>query len=116
MQFDPERYPSADLNFVPTATLGIMAREYEQSQFIALLQTLGPNTPVMPLILKGIIANSSLSNRAELIEALTKMSQPDPQAQEMQQHMGQQEQLQQALQEGPKLDQELQSGMAQQPQ
>jgi hypothetical protein len=85
MQFDPERYPSADLNFVPLATLGIMAREYEQSQFIALLQTLGPNTPVLPLILKGVIANSSLSNRAELIEALGKMAQPDPQAQAMQQ-------------------------------
>jgi hypothetical protein len=85
MQFDPERYPSADLNFVPTATLGIMAREYEQSQFIALLQTLGPNTPVLPLILKGVIANSSLSNRAEMIEALDKMAQPDPQAQAVQQ-------------------------------
>jgi hypothetical protein len=85
MQFDPERYPSADLNFVPTATLGIMAREYEQSQFIALLQTLGPNTPVLPLILKGVIQNSSLSNRAEMIEALDKMAQPDPQAQAMQQ-------------------------------
>ena len=85
MQFDPERYPSADLNFVPTATLGIMAREYEQSQFIALLQTLGPNTPVLPLILKGVIANSSLSNRAEMIEALDKMAQPDPQQAEMQQ-------------------------------
>ena len=84
MQFDPERYPSADLNFVPTATLGIMAREYEQSQFIALLQTLGPNTPVLPLILKGVIQNSSLSNRAEMIEALDKMAQPDPKAQAMQ--------------------------------
>jgi hypothetical protein len=85
MQFDPERYPSADLNFVPTATLGIMAREYEQSQFIALLQTLGPNTPVLPLILKGVIQNSSLSNRAEMIEALDKMSQPNPQQAEMEQ-------------------------------
>ena len=85
MQFDPERYPSADLNFVPTATLGIMAREYEQSQFIALLQTLGPNTPVLPLILKGVIANSSLSNRAEMIDALDKMAAPDPQAQALQQ-------------------------------
>jgi hypothetical protein len=84
MQFDPERYPSADLNFVPVATLGIMAREYEQSQFISLLQTLGPNTPVLPLLLKGIINNSSLSNRAELIEALGKMAQPDPKAQAMQ--------------------------------
>jgi hypothetical protein len=85
MQFDPERYPSADLNFVPTATLGIMAREYEQSQFIALLQTVGPNTPVLPLILKGVIANSSLSNRAEMIDALDKMAQPDPQAAAVQQ-------------------------------
>ena len=85
MQFDPERYPSADLNFVPTATLGIMAREYEQSQFIALLQTLGPNTPVLPLILKGVIQNSSLSNRAEMIEALDKMAQPDPQTAAVQQ-------------------------------
>ena len=85
MQFDPERYPSVDMNFVPTATLGIIAREYEQQQFIGLLQTLGPNTPVLPVILKGILANSSLSNRMELISMLEKMSQPDPQAQEMQQ-------------------------------
>jgi hypothetical protein len=85
MQFDPERYPSVDMNFVPTATLGIIAREYEQQQFIGLLQTLGPNTPVLPIILKGILTNSSLSNRYELIQMLDQMSQPDPQAQEMQQ-------------------------------
>ena len=85
MQFDPERYPSVDMKFVPTATLGIIAREYEQQQFVGLLQTLGPNTPVLPIILKGIFANSSLSNRYEMIAALDKMSQPDPQAQQMKQ-------------------------------
>ena len=84
MQFDPERYPSVDMNFVPTATLGIMAREYEQQQFIALLQTLGPNTSVLPVILKGIVANSSLSNRYEMMAELEKMSQPDPEQQQMQ--------------------------------
>jgi hypothetical protein len=89
MQFDPERYPSADVKFVPTATLGILAREFEQQQFIALLQTLGPNTPVLPLILKGILGNSSLTNRFELIQALDKMSQPDPNAQAMQQQQQQ---------------------------
>jgi xanthine dehydrogenase iron-sulfur cluster and FAD-binding subunit A len=73
------------MNFVPTATLGIMAREYEQQQFIGLLQTLGPQTPVLPLILKGILGNSSLSNKNELIAALDKMGQPNPQAQEMEQ-------------------------------
>ena len=85
MQFDPERYPSVDMNFIPTATLGIIAREYEQQQFISLLQTLGPQTPVLPIILKGIVANSSLSNRFEMMAALDQMMQPDPQAQQMQQ-------------------------------
>ena len=85
MQFDPERYPSADVKFMPTATLGILAREFEQQQFIALLQTLGPDTPVLPLILKGILGNSSLSNRTELIAALDQMSQPNPEAQQQQQ-------------------------------
>jgi hypothetical protein len=89
MQFDPERYPSVDMNFVPTATLGIIAREYEQQQFIGLLQTLGPNTPVLPIILKGILANSSLTNRFELISALDEMSKPNPQAQEMEQMQAQ---------------------------
>ena len=89
MQFDPERYPSADMNFIPTATLGIIAREYEQQQFISLLQTLGPQTPVLPIILKGIVANSSLSNRFEMMAALDKMSQVDPQAQQMQQAQAQ---------------------------
>jgi hypothetical protein len=90
MQFDPERYPTVDMKFIPTAALGIIAREHEQQQFISLLQTLGPNTPVLPIILKGIMANSSLSNRFELIEMLDKMSAPDPQAQQaaqMQQQM-----------------------------
>ena len=85
MQFDPDRYPSQDVKFMPTATLGILAREFEQQQFIALLQTLGPDTPVLPLILKGIVQNSSLSNRAELIATLEQMSQPNPEQQQQQQ-------------------------------
>jgi hypothetical protein len=94
MQFDPERYPSVDMKFIPTATLGIMAREYEQQQLIGLLQTLGPDTPVLPIILKGIIANSSLSNRAEMEAALEQMSQPNPEQQQMQQ-IAQQMQMEQ---------------------
>jgi hypothetical protein len=89
MQFDPERYPTVDMKFIPTAALGIIAREHEQQQFISLLQTLGPNTPVLPVILKGIMANSSLSNRYELIQMLDEMSKPDPQAQAMQQAQAQ---------------------------
>jgi hypothetical protein len=66
-----------------------MAREYEQQQLIGLLQTLGPDTPVLPIILKGIIANSSLSNRAEMEQALTQMSQPNPEQQQQQQMVAQ---------------------------
>jgi hypothetical protein len=84
MQFDPERYPSVDMNFMPTATLGIMAREYEQQQFISLLQTLGPDTPVLPVILKGIVSNSSLTNRYEMMAALDQMAQPNPEQQQLQ--------------------------------
>ena len=94
MQFDPERYPSVDMTFIPTASLGVMAREFEQQQMIGLLQTLGPDTPVLPIILKGILANSSLTNKAELIQALEQMNQPDPAAQEAQQ---QQQQMQMQL-------------------
>ena len=101
MQFDPERYPSVDMNFVPTATLGVLAREFEQQQLIGLLQTLGPNTPVLPLILKGILQNSSLTNRAELIQALDQMSQPNPEAQQAAQ---QQQQMQMALVEAELAD------------
>jgi hypothetical protein len=89
MQFDPERYPSADFKFLPTGSLGIMAREYEQSQMIGLLQTLGPDTPVLPVLLKGIIGNSSLANRAELMATLDQMSQPNPEQQQMAQMQAQ---------------------------
>lgn len=101
MQFDSERYPSVDMEFIPTASLGILAREFEQQQLIALLQTLGPNTPVLPLILKGILQNSSLSSRGEIMQALDKMSQPDPQ---MQQAQAQQAQLAAGIQQAQMQD------------
>jgi hypothetical protein len=92
MQFDPERYPSKDFTFVPASTLGMVAREYEQQQFIGLLQTLGPDSPVLPLVLKGIIKGSSLSNKEELSESLDQMLQPNPEQQQMAQ-MQQQAQI-----------------------
>lgn len=85
MQFSPDRYPTADFTFVPSSTLGMVAREYEQQQFIGLLQTLGPNSPVLPLVLKGIIKGSSLSNKEELAAALEQMNQPNPEQQAMMQ-------------------------------
>jgi hypothetical protein len=82
MQFDPERYPVKDFKFMPISTMGMVAREYEQQQMVGLMQTLGPNSPITPVLLQGIIQSSSLSNREDIIGQLQKMSQPDPQAQQ----------------------------------
>ena len=84
MQYDPERYPSVDVKFIPTATLGIIAREYEQKQLAFMIQTLGAQSPLTPVLIQGILKNSSLSNREEMIEQMAKMSQPDPHQQQMQ--------------------------------
>lgn len=85
MQFDPERYPSVDVKFIPTATLGIVAREYEQKQLAFLIQTLGANSPLTPILMQSVVKNSSLSNREEMLAQLAKAAQPDPQQQQMQQ-------------------------------
>ena len=85
MQFDPERYPVKDFKFMPVSTMGMVAREYEQQQMVGLMQTLGPQSPITPVLLQGIIQSSSLSNREDIIAQLQKMSQPDPQAQQAQQ-------------------------------
>jgi len=85
MQFDPERYPVKDYVFLPCSTLGMVAREYEQQQMVGLMQTLGPTSPITPVLLQGIIQGSSLSNREEIVATLQQMSQPDPMQQQIQQ-------------------------------
>ena len=94
MQFDPERYPVKDFKFMPVSTMGMVAREYEQQQMVGLMQTLGPNSPITPVLFQGIVQASSLSNREDIIAQLQKMSQPDPQAQ---QRAMQEEQLKNGL-------------------
>ncbi len=91
MQFDPDRYPSVDVKFIPTATLGIVAREYEQKQLAFLIQTLGANSPLTPILMQSVVKNSSLSNREEMLVQLAKASQPNPQQQQMQQQAVQME-------------------------
>lgn len=94
MQFDPERYPVKDFKFMPVSTMGMVAREYEQQQMVGLMQTLGPNSPITPVLLQGIVQSSSLSNREDIISQLQKMSQPDP---AMQQRAMQEDQLKNGL-------------------
>ena len=70
MQFAPEEFPVADYKFVANSSLGNLAKEVEQVQYLNLLKTLGPNSPIVPVLLEGIINNSSMENRASLIETL----------------------------------------------
>lgn len=85
MQFDPENFPVQDWKFVPSSTLGMLAREVEQQQFINILKTLGPNSPITPVLMLGIVKNSSLPNRVEMQQQIAKTMQPNPQQQQMQQ-------------------------------
>jgi len=94
MQFDPDRYPMQDFKFTTLSSIGAIAKEHEQQQLIGLMQTLGPTSPIVPVLLRSIIGTSGLMNKEQLMLQLDQMSQPDPQAQEMQQ---QQNQLQMAL-------------------
>ena len=85
MQFDPENYPVADYKFNASSTLGIIAREYEVTQLVQLLQTMGKESPLYNTLIQSVVDNMNLSNREELVAALAQASQPNPQAQQMQQ-------------------------------
>ena len=89
MQFDPENYPVADYKFNATSTLGIIAREYEVTQLVQLLQTMKQDSPLYPVLIQSIIDNMNLSNRDDLIASMQQASQPNPQAQQMQMQMQQ---------------------------
>ena len=89
MQFDPENYPVADYKFNASSTLGIIAREYEVTQLVQLLQTMGKDSPLYNTLIQSVIDNMNLSNREELLAALAQASQPNPQAQQMQQQVQQ---------------------------
>ena len=93
MQFEPELYPVADYKFHTSSSLGIIAREYEVTQLVQLLQTMSPDQPMYPKLVTSIIDNMNLSNREELIATLEQANQPNPEAQQAAQ-AAQQAQLQ----------------------
>ena len=87
MQFSPEEFPVADYKFVAHSSLGNLAKEVEQLQFMNLLKTLGPNSPVVPLLLDGIVKNSSLDNKVVIQEALAQARQAQQQQEQQQSQM-----------------------------
>ena len=85
MQYDPDNYPVQDFKFVPSSSLGVIAREYEVTQLVQLLQTLGQDSPMYPMLVMAVVDNMGLSNREEMIAQLQQLSQPNPEAQQAQQ-------------------------------
>ena len=87
MQFDPESYPVADYKFNATSSLGIIAREYEVTQLVQLLQTMSQDSPLYPTLIQAIIDNMNLANREELqakLQQAMEQGQPSPEEQQMQ--------------------------------
>jgi hypothetical protein len=74
MQFDPEHYPVKDFKFQAASSMGIMARELEIQNMVTLLGYVA-DTPAAPLLLKGIVSNSSFQQREEILQGLDQMQQ-----------------------------------------
>jgi hypothetical protein len=83
MQFSPDLYPIKDYKFVASSSLGIVAREYEVTQLVQLLQTMSPESPSYPMLIESIVDNMGISNREQIIEQLQKANQPNPEQQQM---------------------------------
>jgi len=92
MQYNPELYPAQDFKFVPTSSLGIIAREYEVTQLVQLLQTMPADSPTYPMLIESIVENMNLSNREEMIARMREAQQPTPEQQQMAQMQQQIEQ------------------------
>lgn len=92
MQYNPELYPAQDFKFVPTSSLGIIAREYEVTQLVQLLQTMPADSPTYPMLIESIVENMNLSNREEMIARMREAQQPTQEQQQMAQTQQQIEQ------------------------
>lgn len=92
MQFNPELYPAQDFKFIPSSSLGLIAREYEVTQLVQLLQTMPQDNPAYPMLIESIIDNMNLSNREEIIARIKQAQQMTP---EQQQQAQMEQQLQQ---------------------
>jgi hypothetical protein len=62
--------------------LGVIAREYEVTQLVQLLQTLGQDSPMYPMLVSAVIDNMGLSNREELMAQMQQAAQPNPEQQQ----------------------------------
>jgi len=85
MQYYPERYTPRNWNFVASSTMGIIQREYETQNLVQLLNTMEPQSPEYKMLLMGVVSNTGLTHRREIIDMLKKSIEMAQQAQSLQQ-------------------------------
>ena len=96
MQFDPDTYKAQDHKFIPCGSLGLIAREYEVTQLVQLLQTMPADAPTYPMLIESIVEAMNLTNREGILNKIKEANTPNPEAQQMQ--MQQQQMQMQAAQ------------------
>lgn len=97
MQFSPTRYP-ADNTFRVRGTMGIVAREFEQSNLTALLSVVQPESPTYNVILQSVIELSNSPKRDEILAQLAELNKPDEEAEQRRKQL-EQIQFQMAVEE-----------------
>lgn len=86
MQFNPRKYPQ-DNKFIIRGTMGIVAREFEQSNLTALLSVVPPDHPNYNLILQSVIELSQGPKRDELLAKIAAASKQTPEDEARQKKM-----------------------------
>lgn len=75
MQYDPKRYVPINMTFNVSSTMGIMQREYETLNMVQMLNAMQPGTTEHLLILLGLVANSGMQNRDQVLSVLKQKAQ-----------------------------------------
>lgn len=86
VQYAPSRYPK-DIEFRVRGTMGIVAREFEQSNLTALLSVVPPESPYYGIILQSIIELTNSPKRDDILAQIAEINKPDPQKQQIEQEM-----------------------------
>ncbi len=84
MQFSPEKFPT-DYKLRVNSTMGIMAREYEQSQLTQLIGFVPPESQAHKIILGAILTNTTSANEQELRSAFEQLTRPPSEEEQKQQ-------------------------------
>jgi len=84
MQFNPKRYVPFNFTFNASNVMGIMQREYESQHLAQLLNTMEPQSREYKMILMGMVDNSGLAKRQEIVAMLKKSIDADIATQEQQ--------------------------------